>query len=156
MAGYHDLLLKLGHKPWFAALGRRMVPLDRALQHATKGRVFILGPGKALPTLLLTAVGRKTGEPRTVPLLYARVGDDWIVTASNWGQPKHPVWSANVLAKPEVSIEVAGELIPVTARLVEGAERDELWSIVTQAWPAYDTYETRSGRSIRVFRLTRR
>ncbi len=145
----------LGHQPWFAAVGRRLVPVDRALQRITKGRIDKLGR-RSLPTLLLTTVGSKSGLPRTVPLLYAADGDSYVVTASNWGQQHHPAWSGNLLANPEASVEIGGRKIPVRAGLAEGDERARLWSAVTAVWPAYDTYETRSGRHIRVFLLTPR
>jgi deazaflavin-dependent oxidoreductase (nitroreductase family) len=152
---YNALLRRLGHRPWFAALGRRVVPLDRWIERKTGGRLTIVGHN-AVPQLLLTTIGRKTGQPRTTPLLYAQVGSDWVVTASNWGQPHHPSWSTNLIANPDASIEVSGQHVDVYATLTGGAEREQLWAAVTQVWPAYDTYAERSGRHIRVFRLTRR
>lgn len=110
----------------------------------------------ALPSLLLTTRGRKSGLDRTVPLLYAADGDAFVVTASNWGQRHHPAWSGNLLADPMATVSVSGREIPVRATLVEGAERDRVWPLVTQVWPAYDTYAERSGRAIRVFVLTPR
>lgn len=109
----------------------------------------------ALPTLLLTTTGRKSGLPRTVPLLYAPDGDKFIVTASNWGQQNHPAWSGNLLACNEATVALpVGRQIPVRAALAEGAERDRVWPLVTRVWPAYDTYVERSGRAVRVFVLT--
>lgn len=109
----------------------------------------------ALPTLLLTTQGRKSGLPRTVPLLYAPDGDRFVVTASNWGQQSHPAWSGNLLACDEATVALpGGRQIPVRAALAEGAERDRVWPLVTRVWPAYDTYVERSGRAIRVFVLT--
>jgi len=105
------------------------------------------------PLLLLTTTGARTGQPRTVPLIYAEHPAGYVVTASNWGQPHHPAWSGNLLANPDATVYVAGRNIPVRARLVEGTERRALWSLVTAIWPAYDTYATRSGRDIRVFLL---
>lgn len=152
---YNALLKRLGHQQWFAELGRRLVPVDRWLERTTRGRLTILGRN-ALPQLLLTAVGRKSGLPRTTPLLYARADGDWVVTASNWGRPHHPAWSTNLIANPDATIEVGGERIDVHALLTGGVERDRLWAAVIEVWPAYDTYAERSGREIRVFRLTRR
>src|SRR5918995_182327 len=149
------LIQWLGHQPWFPTVGRRFVPVDRALQRLTKGRIDALGR-RHLPTLLLTTVGAKSGLPRTVPLLYVADGDGWVVTASNWGQRHHPAWSGNLLASPDATVEVGGRTVPVRAELAEGEVRDLLWSRVTTVWPAYDTYEERSGRHIRVFRLAPR
>ncbi len=152
---YGVLLQRLGHRRWFAALGRRMVPVDRWLERRTGGRLTIVGHN-AVPQLLLTTTGRKTGQARTTPLLYARVDDEWVVTASNWGLPNHPAWSSNLIADPDACIEVGGRRIDVRATLASGDERDRLWAAVIRVWPAYDTYTERSGREIRVFRLTPR
>jgi len=152
---YNALLRRLGHRPWFAALGRRLVPVDRWIERASRGKLTIVGH-HAVPQLLLTTIGRRTGQPRTTPVLYARLGPDWVVTASNWGLPNHPAWSTNLIANPEASIEIGGEHIDVRATLTGGVEREQLWAEVTRIWPAYDTYAERSGRDIRVFRLSRR
>jgi deazaflavin-dependent oxidoreductase (nitroreductase family) len=149
---YPALVRKLGHTYWFPRLGRALVPVDRFLQRTSKGRLTVLG-SQVLPQLLLTSYGRQTGQPRTVALLYARHGDDYLVVASNWGQQQHPSWSANLLAEPKARIEVDGRKTAVTARLTEGAERQECWAAVTKVWPAYDTYEARSRRTLRVFTL---
>jgi deazaflavin-dependent oxidoreductase (nitroreductase family) len=152
MGAYTRLVQRLGHHGWFAALGRRAMPLDRAIQRLTRGRFTVVGR-HGLPPMLLTTTGRRTGRPRTVPLIYAEHGGRFVVTASNWGRPHHPVWSENLLAEPEAVVTVAGRAVRVRARLAEGEERRELWALVTRTWPAYDTYEARSGRRIRVFVL---
>jgi deazaflavin-dependent oxidoreductase (nitroreductase family) len=150
---YASLLRRLGHQPWFAVLGRRLVPFDRWLLRRTGGRWSVTGR-KALPSMLLTTTGRKSGEPRTTPLLYAPDGDGFIVVGSNWGQAHHPAWTGNLLARPEATAAIGTDEIPVRAELATGAERDRLWTIVAALWPAYNTYADRSGRDIRVFRLT--
>jgi deazaflavin-dependent oxidoreductase (nitroreductase family) len=151
--GYTDLVRRLGHHRWFARLGRALVPLDRAVQRASRGRWSVVGRS-VLPELLLTTTGRRSGVPRTVPLLYARDGDSWVVTASNWGQATHPAWSANLLAQPLASISIDGRSTEVRAELADGAERERLWPLLTSVWPAYDSYATRTAREIRVFRLS--
>jgi deazaflavin-dependent oxidoreductase (nitroreductase family) len=151
---YTNVIRSLGHHRWFATVGRAAVPIDRWLQRKTGGRVSVIGRS-ALPTLLLTTTGRKSGQPRTVPLIYAPDGDRFVVTASNWGQQTHPAWSANLLAEPRATVLLSdGREFPVRATLAEGAERDRVWPLVTRVWPAYDTYVVRSGRDIRVFVLT--
>ena len=152
---YNALLRRLAHRKWFSALGRRIVPIDRWIERKTRGKLTILGHN-ALPQLLLTTTGRKTGQPRTTPVLYSRAGGDWVVTASNWGQPHHPAWSSNLIADPDATIEFGRERVDVRATLAGGAERDQLWTLVTADWPAYDTYAARTDREIRIFRLTRR
>jgi deazaflavin-dependent oxidoreductase (nitroreductase family) len=150
---YVALARRLGHRRWVAAIGRRLVPFDQWLERTSGGRISIAWP---LPRLRLTTIGRCTGVARTTPLLYARDGADWIVTASNWGQPHHPGWSANLIANPDATIEVGREHVDVHATLATGADRDRLWAAVTTVWPAYNTYAQRAGREIRVFRLTSR
>lgn len=153
---YRGIVRTIGHQRWFARMGRAVVPLDRAIQRRTGGRFTVLGT-QVLPQLLLTTSGRTSGLPRTVPLLYAERprggGSDYVVVASNWGQQHHPAWSANLIANPEATVQVRGRSIAVTARLTEGAEREELWASVVRIWPAYDTYADRSGRTLRVFLL---
>jgi deazaflavin-dependent oxidoreductase (nitroreductase family) len=149
---YADVIRWIGHQQWFARAGRRLAPVDWWIQRKTGGKLTILGPA-VLPSLVLTATGRKTDQPRSVPLIYAEYDGGYVVTASNWGQDRHPAWSANLIANPQASIQLHGETWPVTASLAEGAEREALWSVVTQVWPAYDTYAARSGRDLRVFLL---
>lgn len=152
MGAYTRMLRWLGHQRWFAATGRRLVPADRAIQRATSGRWTVIGR-HGMPPLLLTTTGARTGQPRTVPLIYVEEAGRYVVTASNWGQRHHPAWSANLLAHPEATVSVGGRDISVRARLAVGEERAALWCAVTAAWPAYDTYAARSGRDIRVFVL---
>jgi deazaflavin-dependent oxidoreductase (nitroreductase family) len=146
-----SLARRLGHRPWFARLFRRLVPLDVAVGRLTRGRVLSLG---LVPSLLLTTTGRRSGRPRTSPLLYVRDGDAFVVIGSNWGQREHPAWSANLLAHPEATVTLDGERIPVRAALVTGEERRRLREILLAEWPAFVTYEQRAaGRQIRIFRL---
>ena len=84
------------------------------------------GPG-VLPTLLLTTTGRKSGEPRALPLIYGTVGDSYIVIASKGGMPKHPVWFLNLEAKPECELQVGTKHVSTRARVAEGEERERIW-----------------------------
>jgi deazaflavin-dependent oxidoreductase (nitroreductase family) len=153
---YTSLIRRLGHQAWFAATARRLVPVDRWLAARTGGRWSVIGR-HVLPALLLTTVGRRSGQPRTQPLLYTRDGDAFVVVGSNWGQTHHPAWSANLLAQPEATVTVDDSSIPVRAVHATGAERDRLWTMVLDTWPAYRTYAQRAdGRDLRIFRLERR
>jgi deazaflavin-dependent oxidoreductase (nitroreductase family) len=145
---------KLGGQKWFATAFHGVAPhIDRFLAKATKGRVAIL-TGTGLPTFLLTTTGRKSGEARTVPLLYGQHGGAYIVTGSNWGQKAHPAWSGNLLANPDATVQIRGRDIAVRARLVEGEERAVLWNdVLLKLWPGYAAYDARAGRDIRVFAL---
>jgi deazaflavin-dependent oxidoreductase (nitroreductase family) len=155
MPAYTDLVRRLGSKRWFGRMGRALVPMDRLVGKLTRGRLVSMNIND-LPTFLLTTTGRKTGRPRTQPLLYGRDGDDYVVVGSNWGQAHHPAWSGNLLADPNGVVTLAGQDIPVRAELIEGPDRSRLWELMRSQWPAYAQYEERAGRHIRVFRLVRR
>jgi deazaflavin-dependent oxidoreductase (nitroreductase family) len=156
MKPYRGFVRWLGHQQWFATFARTSMPLDRWVQRVTGGRWTAIGR-HGMPTMLLTTTGRRTGQPRTQPLLYAPDGDGYVVMGSNWGQAHHPAWSGNLIAHPDATIAVDGATIPVRAVLAEGAERDRLRRLLVAVWPAYETYERRAGgRALRIFRLTPR
>jgi len=106
--------------------------------------------------LLLQAKGRKSGEQRTMPLIHRTDGGRWVVVASKGGWPANPLWFENLMADPEPSIQVKDEVIPVSAEVAQGAERERLWKLMTEVWPAYDEYQTRTDREIPVVVLSRR
>ncbi len=106
--------------------------------------------------LLLSTVGRRSGETRTTPLIHRVDGERWIVVASKGGAPANPSWYENLLADPEATIEVRDETVPVLASTATGEERARLWTLMTEAWPAYDEYQARTEREIPVVVLTRR
>jgi deazaflavin-dependent oxidoreductase (nitroreductase family) len=106
--------------------------------------------------LLLTTTGASSGQSRTTPLIHRTDGDRWIVVASKGGAPAHPSWFTNLQAHADVAIQVKGEQIPVRATTAEGAERDRLWSLMTEVWPAYDDYQANTDREIPVVVLSRR
>ena len=144
---------RLGHRPWFARLGRALTPVDRAVGIRTKGRFVALGLHD-LPALLITTIGRRSGRPRTNPLLYAREGDAYMVVGTNWGQQHQPNWTLNLLANPNALIAVNGRTFKVRASLATGSERERYWRLLTAIWPAYPTYQARAGgREVMVFRL---
>ena len=104
--------------------------------------------GKA-PVLLLTVTGRKSGKPRTTPLLYSRDGDHLVVIGSKGGDPRHPAWYLN-LQGADANVEVGRERRHVRARDAEGEKRDRLWRQMTAIWPAYDEYQQKTPRQIPV------
>jgi deazaflavin-dependent oxidoreductase (nitroreductase family) len=138
----------------FAALGSKVFPpLDRLVHKLTGGRV-VLSAGM-VPSLVLTATGRKSGEPRRTPLATLPIDDDFLVVGSNFGKEHHPVWTANLLANPDATVSFRGQTIPVRARLLDAAEKQAVWPQLLRLWPTYDRYVERSGRDLRVFRLER-
>jgi deazaflavin-dependent oxidoreductase (nitroreductase family) len=106
--------------------------------------------------LLLTTTGRKSGEERTTPLIHRTDADRWIVIASKGGHPEHPGWFQNLEADPDAEIQVLDQVIPVRASTAEGAGRERLWKLMTEVWPDYDDYQSKTDREIPVVVLERR
>jgi deazaflavin-dependent oxidoreductase (nitroreductase family) len=145
------LARRLGHSTWFAAAARPLVPADRLVARLTGGRVVALG---LAPALMLTTTGRRSGRPRSTPLLYVNDGAAFVVVGSNWGRTTHPAWSLNLLADPRATVAVRGRMVAVRASVVTGPERDRLWRLLMRQWPPYGTYADRAGgRDLRLFRL---
>jgi deazaflavin-dependent oxidoreductase (nitroreductase family) len=107
-----------------------------------------------VPILLLTTTGRKSGRPRTNALIFGRDGDDFLVVASMGGAPEHPNWYLNLEARPEAEIQVRDEHFGVSARPATDDEKPRLWKIMTDGWPNYDVYQSRTDRVIPVVVLT--
>jgi len=118
----------------------------------TDGEVGYLWNG--VPTLLLTTTGRRSGEPRTSALIFGRDGDDYLVVASMGGAPQHPSWYLNVSANPAVELQVGADHMPAVARTATDDEKPRLWQIMTEVWPNYDVYQTRTERAIPVVVLS--
>jgi deazaflavin-dependent oxidoreductase (nitroreductase family) len=106
--------------------------------------------------LLLTTEGRRSGESRTTPLIHRTDGERWVAVASKGGAPENPSWYENLVANPEATIQVKGDEIEVLASTADGEERARLWSLMTEVWPAYDEYQTKTEREIPVVVFARR
>ena len=133
-----------------------IVPIDRVVAKLTRGKL-ITGGLRDLPALLLTTTGRRSGEPRTVPLLYLPDGDTFIVIGSNFGQQHHPAWSLNLLSNPDATVTVRGKRMTVRAHLAQGEEHDTLLLALKDLWPGYSSYEQwATRRTMRIFRLSPR
>ena len=124
------------------------------LYRLSAGRIG--GTIKGLPVLLLTTRGRRTGLLRTKALMYLPYGKDFVVFASNLGQPEYPLWWLNLQADPEAWVEVCSAQYNVHARQAEGDERERLWQAVAAKVPDYDLYQTRTSRRIPVVVLDRK
>ncbi len=118
----------------------------------TGGEVGYLWNG--VPTLLLTTTGRRSGQARTNALIFGRDGDDYLVVASYGGAPRHPAWYLNLTAHPEAEIQVRDQRLPVVARTGPDDEKPRLWRTMTELWPNYDVYESRTDRAIPVVVLS--
>ena len=106
--------------------------------------------------LLLTTRGRRSGEPRTTPLIFRDDDDRFVIVASKGGAPEHPGWYENLVADRDATIEVGAEEIPVRARDAQGEERERLWRRMAEVWPDYESYQRRTDRQIPVVVLERR
>lgn len=113
-------------------------------------------PLNGRPLLLLTTIGAKTGQRRTTPMMAIRDGDRYIVIASNAGAPRHPDWYWNLIAHPDVTVEVGKETFDAVATVAEGKEREQLWAKVLQAGPFFADHQAKVKRQIPVIILERR
>ena len=106
--------------------------------------------------LLLDTVGRKSGEPRTHPLIYREVDGNPVIVASKGGAPQHPAWFLNMQSNGDtVGVQIKGERFHARPRVAEGEERERLWKAMTEVWPDYDAYQRRTDREIPVVVLER-
>ncbi len=149
------LAVRIGAISWLPRLLPQIVAVDRTVQRVSRGRVTLLDIA-GLPNLGLSVVGRRSGLPRTTPLLCVPHDGTWLIAGSYFGDHRQPQWVGNPRAAGAAEIRYAGEHVPVDVREVTGAERAELWRVMLRTWPNFARYEERTDRVIPVFRLTRR
>jgi deazaflavin-dependent oxidoreductase (nitroreductase family) len=147
------LAVLLGGQPWLPRFAPYVVRLDLLVRRLTAGRLSLLSFA-GLPELFLTVVGRRSGLPRTTPLLCVPRDGHWLVAGSNWGAPKPPAWVGNLVSAGAGSVELHGDTTPVTAALLVGEERAQAWAAMLEVWPNYAKYAARTDREIPVFALT--
>jgi len=120
----------------------------------TDGHMYkIAQPGRpelTVPSLLLTTVGRKSGEKYIFPLFYGTTGNSYIIVASKGGAPEHPGWYRNILANPDVEVQIGTRKFAAKARTVTGDERSALWTKALEFWPPYADYALKTTREIPV------
>jgi len=107
-------------------------------------------PELSVPSLLLTTTGRKSGDRFIFPLFYGEDGDSYFVIASKGGAPQHPGWYRNILADPEVEMQVGTAKLKARARTASGPERTRLWQKALEFWPPYADYQQKTQREIPV------
>jgi deazaflavin-dependent oxidoreductase (nitroreductase family) len=147
------IAVKIGAIPWLPRFLPQIMWVDKLIQRLTRGRLTLLDIA-GLPNLMLTVTGRKSGIPRSTPLLCVPYSQDILVAGSNFGGPKQPIWVKNVEANPEVTVRFRGREAAMVARHVEGDERAAAWSHMVKTWPNFARYEQRTKRRIKVFLLT--
>ncbi len=120
---------------------------ERILEQGTTDGVEILDR----PIVLFTTTGAKSGQKRYVPLMRVEENGRYAMVASKGGDPKHPLWYHNVKANPTVVVQDGDKVATLTAREVEGAEREHWWALAVEAYPPYAEYQTKTDRLIPVF-----
>jgi deazaflavin-dependent oxidoreductase (nitroreductase family) len=110
---------------------------------------------QGVTVLLLSTTGRRSGVQRTTPLIYGRHGDDYVVVASRGGANSDPAWYLNLVANPEVEVQVLADRFAARARTAAGDERLALWRSMAERWPAYNDYQSKTKREIPVIVLER-
>ena len=128
------------------AMQRTFGGLNRILYRASGGKVG--GTMKGAPILLLTTSGRKSGKPRTMPLLYLEEDGRLVVVASSGGSPGHPAWFLNLQAHPDVDVQVGSEHRRLQARRAGIDEAERLWPAILERAPAYGKYRAKTTREI--------
>lgn len=144
----------LASTDWFMRVGPRFVPqMDRALHRLTKGRM--ISSDRVIPSLVLTTTGAKSGLERQSPLACLPEQDgSFLIVGSNFGRETHPAWTVNLMKNPQAKVSYHGKEIPVVATLLTEEARAQAWPQLMANWPLYDRYTQKSGRELRVFRLT--
>jgi proline iminopeptidase len=114
------------------------------------------GGPKAVPSLLLTTKGRKSGADLQLPLFYGETDDGKpVIVASKGGAPEHPAWYLNLAANPVVGVQIKADKYQARARTATGAERAKLWKTMNIVWPPYESYQQKTDREIPVVVLER-
>jgi deazaflavin-dependent oxidoreductase (nitroreductase family) len=108
------------------------------------------------PILLLTTKGRTSGEPRTIPIIFTKYHDSYVIMGSRGGSPTHPKWYLNILADPQVELQVKANKFTAVARTAASPERELIWQEALKTWPRYDEYQSRTTRQIPVVVLDRK
>ncbi len=151
MNPYAGTVRALGRTRAFAWLFSRVLPPIDA--RFARRRRSLTSLGTDFPLCYLTTTGRRTGETRTVPLLYVADGERVVLIASNWGQPNHPAWALNLDANDEARVSIDGVQRSYRSRRATPDEDDRYWREAVAFWPGYDDYRERARREIWVFVL---
>jgi deazaflavin-dependent oxidoreductase (nitroreductase family) len=107
-----------------------------------------------LPVLLITTIGRSSGEARTTPLFYLREGESFVLVASRGGTSRHPDWYQNIERNPRVAVQIAEETRKMTARMATEEEAQELWPKLTSMFKVWEKFQERSCRTFPVVILS--
>ena len=137
-------------------------PTDISLLGPAHVKAYIESNGEVgyiwngVPILLVTTTGRSSGEPRTIPIIFTKYRDSYVIIASSGGAPTHPKWYLNILADPNVKLQVKAETFDAVARTAASPEREIIWQEAVKTWPKYDLYQSRTTRQIPVVVIDRK
>lgn len=138
----------------FRRVAPRALPgAERFMKWMTRGRVLV--SGILVPSLVLHSLGARSGEWRSVELMYTADGQGLaIIAGTSFARERHPGWTYNLLANPAAEVTVRGKRMPIRAELISGPDaREAAWARIEQQWPGYRAYERESGRTVRLFLL---
>jgi len=124
---------------WFMAFNAFLIRFSRGQIGSKLGTQSIL---------LLETIGRKSGQPRVIPIAYFFHEGKYLIVASNWGKDTNADWYLNLLKNPRVTLQVNGQTIPVEAHDVQGSEYDRLWKFAAERHPPYLRYKEMTSRRI--------
>ena len=138
------------------------VPPDMFFKIMTRIHIFLYRKSRGkiwnkmigMPVLLLTTTGRKSGQPRTTPLVFQRDDDDYLIVASKGGSDSHPAWYFNLETTPEVRVEVGGQAFAARVTITKDEERDQIYERFKSISDNFVRYEQMAQRTIPVVRLT--
>lgn len=131
--------------PVSAFLARILHPLDSLALRWSKGR-WAFTSLVGLPIIKLTALGAKSGQPRTLPLVGLRDGERIVLIGSNFGRAHHPAWYHNLKAHPECEVQILGRSTRYVAREAQGEERERYWQLAVSYYAGYEKYKARAGK----------
>jgi deazaflavin-dependent oxidoreductase (nitroreductase family) len=144
-------------KKEFSELEEKSLSLFSRAMSAVNTWVFKASDGRlgnrflrGAPVLLLTSIGRKSGQPRTTPLIYVADGDRLVLVASKGGSKRHPLWYRNLEANPDCEVQIGAERIKFHARTAGPEEKQALWPRLVEVYRDYDDYQARTHREIPV------
>lgn len=135
------------------AIMKAFTPFHRSVLRLTRGRIGQAWSSTRQPLLILTATGRRSGQPHSTVVGYIPDGDAFIIVASKGGLPEHPAWYHNIVANPDVIIERNGPREPRRARVTRGEERERLWRKICALYPTFASYQASTTRQLPVILL---
>lgn len=150
------MLLKFTSSKIGAQIASRILPpLDKGILKFTKNRYSLTSILSGIPVIVLTTIGTRSGEPRTVPLLGVIKDEKVFLIASNWGQARHPSWYYNLKANPEAQLSMGNKTGNYIARDATNSEREEYWAEAVKMYAGYAEYKKRvATRKIPMFILS--